>query len=315
MVKSTQWTSNKYARDANIVWAKLCEAVLKYGHTRPTKSDLNDKPIQELCGTDIIVDSNRPIISMHKRALGYTQLPGEAQWILTGDNTLAGIQKYAPDFKKLSDNGTVLAGAYGPMYREGLNYALDELCQNKHSSRVYIPIYRQPINIHSKDVPCTFGLFYLVEPSKEGLNDKLHMSVNMRANDVWRGTPYDIFNNAMILYDTALRLKEKGYERIEPGNLRLEAQAGSRIYLTDLEATKYSIADWQQPSAKTLVTLNFEDFQSANDLQETLKRIADKEKFTAKGGLDHLQRFQINECNKFENPYKNPSRQSFNPGK
>ena len=48
------------------------------------------------------------------------------------------------------------------------------------------------LNFQHKDIPCTVSLQFLIR------ENKLHLFVNMRSNDVFLGLPHDIFCFTMI---------------------------------------------------------------------------------------------------------------------
>ena len=56
------------------------------------------------------------------------------------------------------------------------------------------PLSRQAVihikdpGVHPKDTPCTICLQFFIR------DNKLHLTVYMRSNDVWMGFPYDVFN-------------------------------------------------------------------------------------------------------------------------
>jgi thymidylate synthase len=72
-----------------------------------------------------------------------------------------------------------------------LPYVLEILREDPDSRQAVLTIWRERPRV-TKDVPCTVMMQFLL---RRGL---LHMHVYMRSNDVWLGTPYDIYNFTLV---------------------------------------------------------------------------------------------------------------------
>jgi thymidylate synthase len=90
------------------------------------------------------------------------------------------------NFTRFSDDGVVLAGAYGPRTHKQLANVVRVLRDDPDSRQAGATIWHgHETNNPSKDVPCTLNLFFSIR------NKKLEMSTYMRSNDVWLGSAID----------------------------------------------------------------------------------------------------------------------------
>ncbi|MED3844426.1 thymidylate synthase [Geobacillus stearothermophilus] len=122
-------------------------------------------------------------------------------WCMKGANDLEMISYYAPSYRKYSDNGITLHGAYGPRIQKYLPKIINLLQKDEHSRRAVIPIYTiHDVAIESKDIPCTSSIQFLIR------NGRLNLIVHMRSNDIYLGLPYDVFNFTMLQEYVARKL-------------------------------------------------------------------------------------------------------------
>jgi thymidylate synthase len=120
----------------------------------------------------------------------------ETLWYMNGDNDVKRLTPYNKAMANFSDDGNILAGAYGERL-VGKNRELDKsqfgLVYDKltkdPSSRQAIAIIWDPWRDYAptKDVPCTVGFMFTIR------NEKLNMTTIMRSNDIVLGTTYDVF--------------------------------------------------------------------------------------------------------------------------
>ena len=111
-----------------------------------------------------------------------------------------------------------MGGAYGPPVVDQLPYIARELGNDMYSRRAVLTIWR-PRPYPSRDVPCTVSLQWLIR------DDQLHCIANMRSNDIWLGTPYDIFTFSMISHYIIAEFKRSVNEDMGPGILYLNASS------------------------------------------------------------------------------------------
>lgn len=116
---------------------------------------------------------------------------GELFWYFSEDNALDQIQAYAPSYDRFADNGRV-HGGYGKRLAGQIQDVVCALNDQPNSRQAIIRIWEREDLKHAiardkKDLPCTLTLQFLLR------HGHLECHVNMRSNDVWLGTPYDVF--------------------------------------------------------------------------------------------------------------------------
>lgn len=170
-----------------------------------------------------ILNPRKRVIPHPVRKLNFGFMVGELLWILQGKNDLS-ITHYNKQWANFSDDGETLNGAYGQrIFRwDGCFDFLDESYNdeqgNPHPSfelqqitinqfeKAYEQLKADPDSRQAtivlfnpvqdyretKDKPCTNLIRFTIR------DGKLNMTVFMRSNDIWFGTPYDIFNFTMM---------------------------------------------------------------------------------------------------------------------
>jgi len=119
-------------------------------------------------------------------------------WILSGSELLAHIEYYIPRYRKFSNDGVILRGAYGPrIFGGGAQSQFNELAaaisQNTDSRQNVIQVFRRDdLADGNKDVPCTCNLQFFKR------QNRLHLLVSMRSNDAFIGLPHDVFCFTML---------------------------------------------------------------------------------------------------------------------
>jgi thymidylate synthase len=177
------------------LWVRSTLAVVDHGrivHPRGLKT-------RELISAKLTLTDPRrriPALPIRKWSLAYAM--GELAWYLAGDDSLDFIQRYAPSYGKFSDDGVRLHGAYGPRIF-GTSLAAGDrpvqwlecvalLKRDPDTRQAVMAIFEaDDCGVGSKDVPCTLSLQFLIR------NGALSLIVNMRSNDLWLGTLYDVF--------------------------------------------------------------------------------------------------------------------------
>jgi thymidylate synthase len=185
---------------------------------------------KEILHNSVGFDMHYPIVNSPARLLNYKFMAAEAYWILSGDNSCAGIVPYCKNISKFSDNGHVFAGAYGPRYVSQLDYVVETLANDHDSRQAVIEIWRERPD-PSKDIPCTLSLTFMIR------DDTLHTSVTMRSSDVWLGLPYDFFNFTMMSILVGIKLQPKYFSDLKLGYLYWTG-VSSHLYKTNYEGAK-----------------------------------------------------------------------------
>lgn len=239
----------------NFQWKTLIEDILRNGDVvSPRGKQTFERPQKTL-----VVGMTRPVLTVPQRKLSYQGMAAEAHWILTGDNTLAGIAPWLPKMKDFSDDGVTLAGAYGPRIRSQLDYVVAKLLQDQDTRQATLSIWT-PNPEPSKDYPCTVAMDFKIRTTYG--KRRLNMHVFMRSSDVWLGIPYDVFSFSMVAHLVCCRLNTALGQQIDgwlqPGALFLTA-ASSHLYkenwLSALECARVETEDSQYDTLESMYTL------------------------------------------------------------
>lgn len=206
--------------DASSVWFVTLRQILFNGLEVSPRGRLT----KELPQHTMVIDMRRPVITVAERKLSYQFMAAEAHWILSGDDSVAGIAPYNKHIAEFSDDGVKFFGAYGPKIRGQLDYVVGKLLADPDTRQAGLTIWRENPPA-TKDVPCTVAIFANIR------NMALNLHVFMRSSDAWLGVPYDVFNFSMLSHLICSRLNEArpGEMTIAPGQLHLTA-ASSHLY-------------------------------------------------------------------------------------
>lgn len=104
------------------------------------------------------------------------------------------MQKIAPFFSTVL-NGGVFHGAYGPRISMQMPKVLERLHRDSLTRQAVSVIWDPLHDIMQEerlDLPCTVDMVFAIRSAK------LHMSIHMRSNDVWKGWCYDLFQFAQM---------------------------------------------------------------------------------------------------------------------
>lgn len=127
-------------------------------------------------------------------------------WLIAGNNRVEDIAYYEPKVRGFSDDGLTVPGSdYGMRLmqpRPGLNQiqgVVDRLRESP-SSRQAAAVVWQPEDAvrESRDIPCTFGMFFSIRPRTPVGPEELLMTVIMRSNNAFRILPFNIFEFTML---------------------------------------------------------------------------------------------------------------------
>jgi thymidylate synthase len=192
------------------------------------------KKTKELLHHTVEVDMRMPVLRVAERKLNYQFMAAEAFWILSGSDRLAEIAPWNKRIADYSDDGERMFGAYGPKVIGQVDYVVAKLLEDPDTRQAGLTIWRENPP-KTKDVPCTVAMFFSLRTRTYDKAQQLHAHVFMRSNDVWLGTPYDVFTFSMVAHLVCGRLNKArtalktGEEPLSPGKLHLTA-ASSHLY-------------------------------------------------------------------------------------
>lgn len=131
----------------------------------------------------------------------------EWQWYLSGDSSIDKLGEIngsiPPIWETMADSDRKVRSNYGWQWER--NHQLDKvvamLKTNPETRQAVISIYDgKEISTYSKDTPCTYAVQFTI------LDNKLHMAVLMRSNDLWFGFCNDQYCFASLQELVAERL-------------------------------------------------------------------------------------------------------------
>lgn len=204
----------------NHEWARTLRLILDEGVLVSPRG----KNTYEIPQHTVTVPMRYPVLTIPGRKLSYKFMAAEAFWILSGDNTVAGIAPWNKNIADFSDDGKTFFGAYGPKIQDQINYVVRKLHEDPDTRQAGLTIWRENPP-QTKDVPCTVAIFASIR------RGRLNLSVYMRSSDVWLGLPYDTFTFSMLAHLICCRLNERPDNNgtVFPGTLYLTA-ASSHLY-------------------------------------------------------------------------------------
>lgn len=118
-------------------------------------------------------------------------------WLLTGEKQLSEeLLKINPWVARFVDTANLpenFSASYGWKIQEQLKEVFEELGQKRDSRRGYINILLPSDGIiratkTTHEYPCTIGLHFFIR------ENRLHLMVNMRSNNLYSVMPYDVYN-------------------------------------------------------------------------------------------------------------------------
>ncbi len=155
---------------------------------------------RELLNVQLHVDPNGYMLPLAVgRKVNTTFAAVEALQVISGECYPELLAKASPHYAKVlvdSSNKAVHYAAYGPRIIEQLGLVAELLLKNPTTRQAVIHIHRPDDLLAGKhtDVPCTLTLQFYIR------GEWLHMTTNMRSNDVWLGTAYDVFVFTQLMW-------------------------------------------------------------------------------------------------------------------
>lgn len=171
----------------------------------------------------------------------------EAIQLLGGFSAVDQFCEWFPQMKAFLDEGW-LHGAYGPRINGQIPTILDRLVADPDTRQAVLQIWDRTKDLTGRqdlhDIPCTLSLQFLRR------DNKLEMHTTMRSNDVYLGTPYDIFQFCFLQLNLA--------ELLEVGVGSYYHHANSlHLYVADTGAAHKVREHTALEVAKPLIPLGF----------------------------------------------------------
>lgn len=218
-------------------------------------------------------DPRNRVITFPERKTSTKYLLGEFIWYLTGSNDPAGILPYAKFWDGIRNaDGTVNSNyghrLFGHSFTQGLveggnsdvgfkrinqwQETVSLLTRDKDSRQAIMNIHL-PADRHAgnKDVPCTLSLQWFIR------ENKLHLIVNMRSNDIILGFTNDVFQFTMLQEAMVLSLRPI-YPELQLGPYYHNA-GSMHIYDRHFEMAKGIIANERAVDLSMIAMDRFDD--------------------------------------------------------
>lgn len=221
----------RYAESFNEVWLETLRFVVNMGD----KVEVRGRETREILGDMVAFPMATSILTTEARKLSYDFMFAEALWIISGSNRVEPLLEFAPSYKKFSDDGMRLSGAYGPKIIDQISYVVECLRLDPQSRQAVINVWRERPGM-SKDIPCTLSIQFTVR------DGKIHAFVNMRSNDVWLGMPYDVFTVTMLTLQVGIELSKIAGKTYGLGMMH-HCAASRHVYESDLEKARSVITN------------------------------------------------------------------------
>jgi len=154
-----------------------------------------------------VVDSTRPIISFPKRKFNWKYFLGELTFYLKKDLNINWINNFSTFWQKIANNNFINSNYGSRLFGKNSNqifWIVNELKKDPFSRRA-IGFISGPENQYelNKDFICTNYILFWIR------NNKLYLKVQMRSNDIFYGTTYDIPFFAILHQAVRLLLLDK----------------------------------------------------------------------------------------------------------
>lgn len=193
--------------DVNHLYVDLGKKIINDGNEVKTRGTIS----RELLANQHVMDLNKPlIVTLSDRNLNVNYVKSEYEWYNSGSLSASDIGASAPFWLTLQDqNGEVVSNygywIYHDKDSEGktrFDRCVEHLVADKETRKAIINIH-DPLNSikNPKDTPCTIALQFLIR------DNRLHMIVTMRSNDLVIGWCNDIIQFQLIALSVYHALK------------------------------------------------------------------------------------------------------------
>lgn len=238
-----------------------------------------------------ITNPKNRVISNKERKLNYGFMIGEAMWYLSGSDELEPVAHYNSQWRKHTDDGETLNGAYGNrifnykdvvkdedgQYQEVVinqfEAMIEKLKSDKDSRHGTILIFRPTDLIkQTKDVPCNNLLRFSIR------ENKLNLINVVRSNDIIFGLPYDAHFFMLLQEIAASRLN------VELGEYTHIVDS-FHIYEMHFEMAKRIIENGPSNIYDNIITQDY-GISNKEDYESNLKTILEIEVATRSNEFD-----------------------------
>ena len=154
-----------------------------------------------------LTDPTRALVRGTNRKVHVGLAAAEALQLVGGFSDPGAMLRVSEHFGQFMDGG-VFHAPYGPRIATQLPEALEWLARDPDTRKAHVSVWQPQQDLWTRDTrdhPCTTHLQFMIR------NNALDLHVGMRANDAWRGFPYDVFQFTQLQQAAAACL------HMEPG--------------------------------------------------------------------------------------------------
>jgi len=129
-----------------------------------------------------------PIANFNDRKFNWKYFAGELAWYLKKDRDIEYINNFSSFWKNITNPGTnKINSNYGSLVlNEQLEWVIESLIKDKNSRQAIAFFNRPQFQFEgNKDFVCTMYANFFIR------NNKLHMKIQMRSNDIFYGLTFD----------------------------------------------------------------------------------------------------------------------------
>jgi len=182
------------------------------GETSPRGLKVKEKIFGQMT-----IDPLRPIADFKSRPFNWKYFAGELAWYLKKDRDIDYINNFSSFWKGITNPGTnQINSNYGSLvFNEQLNWVVNSLVKDRDSRQAIMFFNKPEFQFEgNKDFVCTMYANFFIR------NNKLHMKVQMRSNDMFYGLTFDapffsFLHQSVYRLVWSERMKNGGYENDE----------------------------------------------------------------------------------------------------
>lgn len=264
---------NRYfVENVEEVYSTLGKDLLEFGEiTKPRGNET-----KELISPQIIIrDPRSRLVYNKERKYNIFHAISESIMLHSNSNKAEHIGEFNSNMKLFADDGIHLYGAYGARISDYIKYIVETLDNDKDSRQAALSIYNNKDMVtKTKDVPCTENLQFLIR------DNRLHLIVNMRSNDILYGFQFDVVMFTMLQETIANHLEiDMGYYIHNAGSMH--------VYRDYFNFKGYEMLDNMANNSKAIRVINDGNTYQWKWLADTFTNKEDKS-FLLKGFTKEL---------------------------
>lgn len=264
------------AKNANAAFAETLKAVRNSGHlvaSDDSASIGSGRSTTEIINFSMEVESPRDRLILNpQRPTNIVTSVARFVWMMSGNNRLEDIAFYEPKVGKFTDDHLTVPGSdYGMRMfqpRPGLDQIsgiVNELRKHKQSRRATVAVFHpeDAVRQGSADIPCTFGLNFLIR------DGKLYSTTIMRSNNAMQLLPFNLFEFSMLAEVIAV---ESGVELGPMTHLALSMH----VYENDIDGVDAIVEGARKVPASLMEAMPGDPLKKINHLAQMEARLRHK---------------------------------------